>query len=109
MLAAPGKAESDSYRAVSSAVESLGPSNEHFDQHEQGRKYGTARSSLQCDERSAAEGGAEATRGERSGQGHVRCRSGASRENDGTRETFSSTVLGTCAHIPNISRFFFAL
>ena len=48
----PGKAESDSY-SVSSAVESLGPSNEHFDQHEQGRKYGTQQFReplLQCDE-----------------------------------------------------------
>jgi len=32
----PRKGESDSC-SVSSAVESLGPSNEHFDQHEQGR------------------------------------------------------------------------
>ena len=60
----PGKAESDSY-SVSSAVESLGPSNEHFDQHEQGRKYGTQQFReplLQCDEHSV---------GERSGQGHT--------------------------------------
>ena len=77
LSAAPGTAESDSYR-VSSAVESLGRSNEHFDQHEQGPSMV-----------------------ERSG------RAGASRQIDGTRETFTSTVLGTCAHIPNISRFFF--
>jgi len=46
------EAESDSY-SVSSAVESLGRSNEHFDQHEQGRKYSTQQFRepiLQCDE-----------------------------------------------------------
>jgi len=40
---------------VSSAVESSGPSNEYFDQHEQGRKYGTQQfkeTLLQCDEHS---------------------------------------------------------
>ena len=60
----PGKAESDSY-SVSSAVESLGPSNEHFDQHEQGRKYGTQQFReplLQCDEHSVGERSGRASR-----------------------------------------------
>jgi len=53
----PGKAESDS-DSVSSAVVSLGPSNEHFHQHEQGRKYGTKQfreALLQCDEHGVGE------------------------------------------------------
>ena len=46
-----------------------------FDQHEQGRKYARHAAVYSVTSIAWLKGGAEATRGERSGQGHVKCRS----------------------------------